>query len=221
MHVFFFEGTMDSPGPTQSITYEEEVGKETTSSKKGWIKYIVAKSGHLWMNEEDKKEWLNYMRGNLSLIATVISTMTFQMAFNPPGGVRPVKETGNDIPCLPDEDNGDDPKLCPGEAVLAIIYPNDYHRFLISNTICFVVSLSICLLLVSGIRLHHRLPMWMLAIGMCITLTSLALSYITALQMSTPDPVFEKANKFLEKLVFTWIGLLSILGLCLTIRLVI
>nr|AGV40516.1 hypothetical protein [Phaseolus vulgaris] len=43
------------------------------------------------MNHKDKDEWLKDMRGNLSLVATVIATMTFQSALNPPGGVRPPK----------------------------------------------------------------------------------------------------------------------------------
>lgn len=30
--------------------------------------------------------WLEEMRGNLSLVATVIATITFQVTMNPPGG---------------------------------------------------------------------------------------------------------------------------------------
>ncbi|XP_045791164.1 uncharacterized protein LOC123885868 [Trifolium pratense] len=170
-----------------------------------------------------KDEWLEQMRGNLSLMATVIATITFQMALNPPGGVRSVKDDGadnaNDIACSDSSNVTLD--LCPGEAVLAVVYKDEYFLFLVSNTICFVASLSICLLLVSGIPLHHRLPMWLLSIGMCVTLSMLAVSYITALQMTTPGTMYNTANKFLEKLIYGWVGLLAIIALWHTLRLII
>jgi membrane-bound ClpP family serine protease len=53
---------------------------------------------------------------------------------------------------------------------------------------------------------------------MCATLTSLAISYITALVLTTPDPIFEQASNFLVKLVFAWMILLVIIGLCHTLR---
>jgi len=208
-------------GSTETPTNEEP--------KKGWRKVFERTSN--WLSHKDNKNnWLNEMRGNLSLIATVIATMTFQMALNPPGGVMSLNDDANPPSANanpPDANDHDklimeycNSRLCPGEAVSAIILPDEYFRFLVSNTICFVASLSICLLLVSGIRLHHRLPMWTLSIMMCITLTTLALSYITAVQMTTPNTIYEKANKFLEKLIFTWIGLLSIIALYHTLRLV-
>ncbi|TKY64305.1 mitogen-activated protein kinase 15 [Spatholobus suberectus] len=52
---------------------------------KGWRK--VMKSVINWLAYKDENEWLKDMRGNLSLVATVIATMTFQSAINPPGGV--------------------------------------------------------------------------------------------------------------------------------------
>jgi len=210
-------------GSTDTPTNEEP--------KKGWRK-VFERAADWLLDKDNKNIWLNEMRGNLSLIATVIATMTFQMALNPPGGVRSVKDDGNLYNVVNANPPGADETysffvnycsdviICPGQAVLAITYPDDYFKFLVSNTICFVASLSICLLLVSGIRLHHRLPMWTLSIMMCITLTSLALSYITSVQMTTPDLIFDKADKFLQKLVFAWMGLLSIIALYHTLRLV-
>jgi hypothetical protein len=203
--------------------------------KKGWRK--VSERVGRWMGNTDKNTWLKDMRGNLILVSTVIATMTFQMALNPPGGVRPIKEDANppgvikEDSDIPQRSNiadtigctlsGSGLHLCPGEAILAVVYPHDYFRFLVSNTICFVASLSICLLLVSGIPLHNRFPIWLLIIGMCVTLTSLTISYTTALTMTTPDPIFDKADKFLLKLLDTWIGLLSCIALLHTLRFVI
>ncbi|WJX86479.1 hypothetical protein P8452_68785 [Trifolium repens] len=211
------------------ITVETTTNEE---QQKGWRKVLERLGG--WLLYKDKNLWLEQMRGNLSLMATVIATMTFQMALNPPGGVRSIKDEANP----PDSNTAyaDAPSdslhgvlsctlggyfylhLCPGEAVLAVVYSDRYFVFLVSNTICFITSLSICLLLVSGIPLNHRFPIWLLVIGMCATLTSLAISYITALVLTTPDPIFEQASNFLVKLVFAWMILLVIIGLCHTLR---
>jgi hypothetical protein len=50
--------------------------------KKGWKKVLLEKVWS-WLTHKDKDKWLKDMRGNLSLVATVIATITFQMALNP------------------------------------------------------------------------------------------------------------------------------------------
>jgi len=218
-------------------------------SKKGWRK-VLEEIGS-WLSYENKDEWLKDMRGNLGLIATVIATMTFQMVLNPPGGIWSLKDEANPLGgvwSMKDDSNLPSPNanppspnyslsefqdrictevenesLCAGQAVLAIVNSSGYFLFLISNTICFISSLSICLLLVSGIRLHHRVIMWLLSIGMCVTLTSLALSYITAVRMTTPNlDYYTKAAQFIiTGSLSAWMGLLAIIGMCHTLRLVI
>ncbi|XP_039684370.1 uncharacterized protein [Medicago truncatula] len=186
-------------------------------SKKGWRK--VLEKIRSWLSYKDRDKWLEDMRGNLGLIATVIATMTFQMILNPPGGVMSANP--------PNADNYDKictfvykERLCPGEAVLAVRDSSGYLRFLISNTICFIASVSVCLLLVSGIPMHHRFLMWLLSLGMWVTLTSLAYSYLTAAIMTTPDRVYFEATEVVNKVFFTWIGLSAFIGLCHTLRLV-
>ncbi|XP_058750259.1 uncharacterized protein LOC131623275 isoform X2 [Vicia villosa] len=195
----------------------------TEREKKGWRN--VLERIRSWMAFKDKDEWLEQMRGNLGLIATVIATITFQIALNPPGGVRPVKDDGENNPdviaCTLYSKDGNltnGLKLCPGEAVLAVIYPGSYLEFLFWNSICFVSSLTVLLLLVSGFPLKHRFPMWLLSIGMCLTLTSLAITYITAVQMVTPDPVWGPAKDFQRTLLLTWVAMLFLLALFLTLR---
>ncbi|PNX85336.1 hypothetical protein L195_g041404, partial [Trifolium pratense] len=83
--------------------------------------------------------------------------MTFQMALNPPGGVRPAKDDGDnnadDIACS--NQSNVTLAVCPGEAVLAVIFSDQYKDFLRWNTICFIASLSVLHVLVSGISLNH------------------------------------------------------------------
>ncbi|KAK7349276.1 hypothetical protein VNO77_06520 [Canavalia gladiata] len=200
----------------ESTRNDEKVGEERCIEMNGCRKFLKCVGN--WVAHKDKDEWLKDMRGNLSLVATVISTMTFQFAFNPPGGVRPAKDTGDDIGCQNDE-----VKMvpCPGEAILAVVFPDQYFRFLLWNTICFIASLSVCLLLVSGIPLNHRFPMWLLSFGMCVTITSLALAYLNAISMITPEPVWGETTIVHEKMIYIWIGLLGLLGFFLTLRFVV
>ncbi|KAG5029334.1 hypothetical protein JHK87_012848 [Glycine soja] len=114
--------------------YEQEV--------KGWRKAL--KSVGNWLTHKDKDEWLKDTRGMLSLVSTVIATMTFQSALNPLGGVRPGNESGV-VQCPV---NKADNNPCPGESILAVVYPDEYEKFLIWNTTCFISSLAVCLLLV-------------------------------------------------------------------------
>ena len=70
-----------------TVTMEEEVTVpvvQNVTEKKWWKEpkdKIIS-----WMTAKDK--WLIEMRGNLSMVATVITTISFQNVVNPPGGVR-------------------------------------------------------------------------------------------------------------------------------------
>ncbi|XP_061360247.1 uncharacterized protein LOC133304254 [Gastrolobium bilobum] len=197
-----------------SATYN--IVAKDTPPKKAWRKILEGAVD--WLAYKDKSEWLNDMRGNMSMAASIIATMTFKLATNPPGGVvQPSDDVDVRAICLNSK------KLnhpCPGESVLAAIYPHVYVRFLASNTICFVASLSVCLLLVSGLPLNHRFPTWILLIGMCITITSLALTYLYGMLLVTPTNAFwDTANSIFSTVLKIWIGLLGIVGFLLMIRL--
>jgi hypothetical protein len=203
--------------------------------KKGWRKLLEGIGS--WLSYKDKDKWLEDMRGNLGLIATVIATMTFQMVLNPPGGVMSIKDGPNppSTDANPPSTNANPPvannydeictlvynePLCPGEAILAVRDFGRYLLFLFSNTICFIASISVCLLLVSGISLNHRFIMWLLSLGMWVTLTSLAYSYLLAANMTTPNSVYMQATDVFNMVFYTWIGLSAFIGLCHTLRLV-
>ncbi|CAJ1950847.1 unnamed protein product [Sphenostylis stenocarpa] len=194
-----------------SATMEDK--SELKEEIKGWRKAI--NSIGIWLANKNKDEWLKDMRGNLSLAATIITTMTFQTAINPPGGVRPATDSGH-VKC-PDMLDVTNP--CPGEAVLAVVFPDDYVKFLLWNTICFVSSLAVCLLLVSGFPLNHRFFTWLLSIGMCITMTSLTFTYMVGADMVTPYPVWSTTNTMFNKVIYIWISLLGLVTLVLILRL--
>ncbi|AET01710.1 ankyrin repeat protein [Medicago truncatula] len=129
-------------------------------------------------------KWLKHMKGSISLTASIIATMTFSLATNPPGGVVQVS-VDDKTRCSTIY-----PTICAGEAILATYYHDEYLRFLICNTICFIASLSVILLLVSGIPINNKFSMWLLSIGMSIVITSLALTYLFAAKMVNPHSIW-------------------------------
>ncbi|KAJ1394818.1 PGG domain, partial [Sesbania bispinosa] len=158
------------------------VGEGERASKRGWRRYLERVGA--WLAHKDKGEWFKDMKTSVSLIASIIATMSFQLATNPPGGVVQIGPEDDVDHCRAG--------LCPGQAVLAAgRYSSQYKMFLMSNTICFVVSLSVCLLLVSGISLNQGFLIWLMSFLMCITLTSLTLTYVMATAMVTPHSVWE------------------------------
>ncbi|KAG5057952.1 hypothetical protein JHK86_012948 [Glycine max] len=72
----------------------------------------------------------------LSLVSTVIATMTFQSALNPLGEVRPGNESGV-VQCPV---NKADNNPCPGESILAVVYPDEYEPHLEHNMFHFIFS---------------------------------------------------------------------------------
>ncbi|WVZ26651.1 hypothetical protein V8G54_005195 [Vigna mungo] len=114
---------------------------------------------------------------------------------------------------------GKDIHPCPGESVLAYTDSDHYTYFLISNTTCFISSSAVCLLLVSGFPLDHRFITWLLSIGMCVTISSLALTCMFGAQMVTPDPVWEESTFMFQNVLYIWIVLLGLVALVLCLRL--
>ncbi|MCH82613.1 ankyrin repeat plant-like protein [Trifolium medium] len=67
-----------------------ETPKNEEPKKGCWRKLLELAESCL--SHKDKDKWLDEMKGNLGLMATVVATMTFQMALNPPGGIRSVRD---------------------------------------------------------------------------------------------------------------------------------
>ncbi|XP_021813148.1 ankyrin repeat-containing protein At5g02620-like [Prunus avium] len=163
-------------------------------------------------------KWLEETRGLLMVVSTMISTMTFQAVVNPPGGVWQENNTnttdGSDNPVCTEE------SLCvAGTAVLGDVFKDYFLGFIKFNTISFLGSLSVTLLLVSGIPLHHRISMWLLSMAMCVTLTFMALTYLQVLLMVVPyGDVFISSYKIYKICFKVWIGLLVMVSVMNTIR---
>ena len=106
------------------------------------------------------------MRGTLMVVATVITTITFQPAINPPGGVWQTGVSDSNQASGCSEDN-----TCEaGNSVIAYKRGNDYFIFMICNTVSFSASLCIIFLLISGFPLRNKVCMGFLTLP-CVPLS--------------------------------------------------
>ncbi|KAJ4842265.1 hypothetical protein Tsubulata_040315, partial [Turnera subulata] len=111
------------------------------------------------------KRWLNKTRNALMLVASIISTMAFQAGINPPGGVWQVDSETHEA----------------GQSVLATKHPRAYRSFVVYNTISFLASLYVILLLISGLPFKRRFFVWILTVIMCAAIISTGLNYLVCL----------------------------------------
>ena len=194
--------------PASSSQPTREVHKEPKSSPlakpRWWSKWI----GYF----HHKDDWLDESRGSMMVVATVISTMTFQSAITPPGGVwqNNVNSKTENFDCGPEN-------ICEaGTAVLArSAYSDFYLAFEVANALSFLASLSVILLLISGLPLKNKVCTWVLTITMCVTLTSLFFTFFQARVLVNPDNYIPSVP-FIA--LITWICMLSIIMLLHGIR---
>ena len=172
-----------SPIPTQS----------STGSLTKWLNYLKYKG-----------DWLEETRGSLMVVATVITTITYQPAFSPPGGVwsQNMRNAAEGIGC-------NEKNVCTaGTLLLAYNFQATYLAFIVCNTIAFTSSLSVTFLLISGFPFKNDVFMALLAFCMCTTLTFLGVTYVLAFAMLIPGTLY---FKLLWTVIFIPIGVLLFL----------
>ncbi|XP_028770441.1 uncharacterized protein LOC114727839 [Neltuma alba] len=178
--------------------------------KKCWRKMVK----HMGKWFKHNGEWLEKMRGNLSLVATVISTITFQSVISPPGSFiqqglsNSNNTTSSPLDCLKMEDD----YASPGKAVLAFRDSDKFRYFIIHNTVALVPSLGVNLLLISGLPLKNKIVIWMLSMGMCISLSQLGQAYFSAFFMITPDKLWDSTGKMLNIVNRIWEALFALVA---------
>ncbi|CAA7032365.1 unnamed protein product [Microthlaspi erraticum] len=108
-----------------------------------------------WFVEYIKRQgdWLEKTRGNLMVAATVIASMSFQVMVNPPGGVW------QGDPC-PSRDQAGNVQVCAAKAGTSVLEDDHSKRGLyigmvISSMVSFTASMSLILLVISGLRLRY------------------------------------------------------------------
>ncbi|KAK4269138.1 hypothetical protein QN277_022332 [Acacia crassicarpa] len=181
-------------------------------------------------------EQLEQMRGNICTVASVISTISFQAALNPPGSViqQNIKSSNNSsdpsfntfpggpFACLPwfsDVNRKNHTKgPCPGQAISSYMDPNAFKFFMLSNTISFLASLGIALLIVLGVPLHRRSVSCMVSQGMGLSMSCLISSYLLGVRLVSPIGHYQ--YKAIVITIFIVNGLHALIGIYVSVKLV-
>ncbi|KAE9585504.1 hypothetical protein Lal_00018069 [Lupinus albus] len=188
----------------QQPTYSPNMANEVESHEQSrwkrwenfWAKYL-----------QYQGNWIEETRGTLMVVATVIATMTFQSALNPPGGVWQENTQSGGNKCTTYG-------ICEaGTAVVGYAWSEDYIRFMAFNTISFYASLSVVLVLINGFPLKNKVIMWILTIVMTIAVTFMLLTYMWALGLVTPHHIYTRLYKLAYICVGAWGIILIVIGL--------
>ncbi|XP_039027302.1 ankyrin repeat-containing protein At5g02620-like [Hibiscus syriacus] len=149
-----------------------------------------------------KKAWVEKQYKTLMVVAILLATMAFQAGINPPSGVW--QENGK-------SEVSDVTSHNAGYSILAYNRPSLYDKFVKFNTFGFLASLSIILLLISGLPLKYEFFMWVLMITMWAAVTAMALAYLVCLIALTPDHQESLLIITVPITTLVWIGLLILL----------
>jgi len=119
------------------------------------------------------------------VVATVMASLTFQIAINPPGGVWQ-SNTDTQGGCAPNQ-------ICKaGTSVLASSDGTQklrYENFMLLCTISFSASQTIIVLLISGFSLRNKCVMWFLMIVSCLSVLCTGGAYVCSMLMILDPPV--------------------------------
>uniref|UniRef100_A0A1J3J7Z3 PGG domain-containing protein n=1 Tax=Noccaea caerulescens TaxID=107243 RepID=A0A1J3J7Z3_NOCCA len=130
-------------------------------------------------------DWLEKTRGNLMVAATVIASMSFQVMVNPPGGVW------QGDPC-PSRDQAGTVQVCAAKAGTSVLEDDRSKRELylgmvISSVVSFTASMSLILLVISGLQLRNRLIMAILVTFMVVAVFCMVAAFLFAVALVQSD----------------------------------
>ncbi|KAL8130047.1 hypothetical protein V2J09_019202 [Rumex salicifolius] len=147
-----------------------------------------------------QKEQQNENRRNAIIIAaTVIASMSFQVAANPPGGVW--------------QDTSD--SHVAGQAIMASVSPVSYKLFIVLNTVAFCGSAFVFLLMLSRLPflVNNKYVIGVLNVALWIAILSSAICFTCSVIVTTPiikmSVAFRAANVVMY-LAFAMWGILFI-----------
>ncbi|KAK0581987.1 hypothetical protein LWI29_020143 [Acer saccharum] len=129
--------------------------------------------GNVLMKQND---WVEKMSSALMIVASLIATMAFQVAVNPPGGVWQEDSTCQSKAV--DIGSMTNPSHRAGFSIMADQDPTSYRDSLAFNTTGFLTSISIILLLISGLPMSRRFFMWVLMVIMWIAISAMTFTYL-------------------------------------------
>ncbi|KAA0051191.1 ankyrin repeat-containing protein [Cucumis melo var. makuwa] len=153
-------------------------------------------------------DWVQEVQGTMMLVATVIATVTFQGGVNPPGGVwqqdtpfiyssiinttkNGLSEWYKDFGLYEEYSylrNNTSVLFPAGTGVMRFQQPLLCSLYLWVNTVSFLASMSVILMIVSRFPLKNRICSWLLTLDMCIAVVSLAIGPYATLSPLRSNP---------------------------------
>ena len=168
-----------------------------------------------WKNLEYKGDWLQEVQGTMMLVATVIATVAFQGAINPPDGVwqQEIPFNSNITIHRSFHSSNTFKTFIAGTAVMA--YPaswqgNYYTAYLVTNSISFFALVCLIMFIIGRLPSKNRICSWLLIVTMCVAIASLSHSYILGVWLVNSS----FRNSYALELTFTvaWYILLAMVG---------
>ncbi|KAG6581824.1 hypothetical protein SDJN03_21826, partial [Cucurbita argyrosperma subsp. sororia] len=161
----------------------------------------------IWKNSlKYKGDWLQEVQGTLMLVATVIAIVTFQGAIDPPGGIWQ-----RDVLTNCRWKQGTEVHAQAGTAIMACKSLQIYIRYFMANSISFLASVSVILLIVSGFPLKNRVFGGLLTLAMCVAVACLAYAYVCGFAMVSAN---QTSQSYLLVLLRVWYGIVGLVTLC-------
>ena len=94
--------------------------------------------------------WVEENRGYIMVVATMITTITFQQVASPPGGVWPQSGNVSHYSCYNIE-------VDAGTSVVGSIHLLYYFYFVIFNALSFIALVIVTFLLISGFPVKNKM----------------------------------------------------------------
>ncbi|KAG6425835.1 hypothetical protein SASPL_110040 [Salvia splendens] len=190
----------NSKGETPLQILKQHISYSGSDRETVEIKQLLRSPSH--SSQIPPADWLSKKRDSIMVVAVLIATMAFQAAVSPTGGVW--------------QDDTTDHKA--GEAVMAYKDPRIYRNFMRSNTVAFVTSLSVILLLIMGLPFKYRFFMWALVLIMWVSVTAVGVTYGASIMVATPVIHKDSLSSVIQIAIIAWVGLMSLLLVVNTIR---
>lgn len=181
------------------VDIHKETNKGSEADKKidRLLKKYKAKPAKYGLKRQTENKWLEEQNTALMVVAASIATMAFQVGMNPPGGVWQDNNNGHEA----------------GTSIMSYDSDGaDYNVVLVSNTIGLISSLSVILLLISGLPCK-RFFVFVLRITLWISVSATAATYLLAIGYVTPN-VINKAslvNDAMDYSVEVWLWLVAVI----------
>ncbi|XWS17305.1 hypothetical protein CRYUN_Cryun33cG0056000 [Craigia yunnanensis] len=133
-------------------------------------------------------EWLGEMRRGIMVMAVLIATVTFEVALNPPGGLwQDEGPAGSNVTRLMHTHR-------PGKSIAAEFSPNSVTWFLVWDSIGFLASMSIIVMLTSPSKLKGNSIRWdYIRLMMWVVIVSVHMVFLYGVQMTTASNIFKRA----------------------------